>query len=47
MIEVIVTVEFNGRNYQTNVIGNKDMPEDEIRTLAEKQVINQWRKFVN
>ena len=47
MIEVIVTVEFNGRNYQTNVIGNKNMPDHEIKSLAEKQVINQWSKFVN
>ncbi|MBM4764609.1 BA3454 family stress response protein [Bacillus sp. B15-48] len=47
MIEVIVTVELNGRRYQTNVIGNKNMLEEEIRTLAEKQVIDQWGKSLN
>ena len=42
MCQVTVTVELNGKKYQTNVIAHKGMPEDAIKYLAEKQVLNQW-----
>ncbi|WP_338452300.1 BA3454 family stress response protein [Niallia oryzisoli] len=42
MIEVMVNVEYKGRNYRTNVIAYKGTPEDEILRLAKKQVIEQW-----
>ncbi|GIN88781.1 hypothetical protein J6TS2_51670 [Heyndrickxia sporothermodurans] len=42
MIEVIVTVNFKNRNYQTNVIVSKDTIWAKIRQLAEEQVKKQW-----
>ncbi len=42
MCEVIVTVELNGKKYQTNVIANKGMTNETIKHLAEKQVLKQW-----
>jgi predicted transcriptional regulator len=38
MIEVFVTVNFKDRNYQTNVIVNKDMAWEKIKRIAEEQV---------
>ncbi|WP_445290824.1 BA3454 family stress response protein [Bacillus cereus] len=42
MIEVCVTVNYNDRNYQTNVIVNKDTIWTKIEQLAEEQVKKQW-----
>ncbi|GMR64671.1 MULTISPECIES: BA3454 family stress response protein [Bacillus] len=42
MIEVCVTVNYNDRNYQTNVIVNKDTIWTKIKQLAEEQVKKQW-----
>jgi predicted transcriptional regulator len=42
MVEVIVTVNFKNKNYQTNVIVNKDLSCEKIRLLAEEQVAKQW-----
>jgi hypothetical protein len=42
MIEIIVTVEFKGKHYQTNVIGDKEMPIEKIELLAKQQVFKQW-----
>jgi hypothetical protein len=42
MIEVTVKVNFNERNYQTNVIVNKEMSWEKIKKLAEEQVKKQW-----
>jgi hypothetical protein len=42
MIEVFVTVNFKDRNYQTNVIVNKDMAWKKIKRIAEEQVKKQW-----
>ncbi|MGN4749716.1 MULTISPECIES: BA3454 family stress response protein [Bacillus cereus group] len=42
MIEVCVTVNYNDRNYQTNVIVNKDTIWKKINQLAEEQVKKQW-----
>ena len=44
MCEVTVTVELKGKKYQTNVIANKEMSDEAIKYLAEKQVIKQWSK---
>ncbi|WP_042454713.1 BA3454 family stress response protein [Neobacillus dielmonensis] len=43
MIEVMVTVQFKNRNYNTNVIVQKGMTDKEIKRLAEEQVMKQWR----
>lgn len=42
MMEVFVTVNFKGRNYQTNVIVDKDMTWEKINRIAEEQVVKQW-----
>ena len=42
MIEVCVTVNYKDRNYQTNVIVNKDTIWTKIEQLAEEQVKKQW-----
>lgn len=42
MKEVVVTVEYEGLKYKTNVIAYKGMSDDEIKRLAKKQVIQQW-----
>ena len=44
MIEVTVTVEYKGENYQTNVIARKEVSDEAIKYLAEKQVLKQWSK---
>ena len=44
MCEVTVTVELNGKKYQTNVIARKEMSDEAIKYLAEKQVLKQWSK---
>ena len=44
MCQVTVTVEFNGRRYQTNVIAEKGMSIEVIKTLAEKQILKQWNE---
>jgi hypothetical protein len=44
MCEVTVTVELNGKQYQTNVIAHKEMSDEVIKNLAEKQVLKQWSK---
>jgi hypothetical protein len=43
MCEFTVTVEFNGKKYQTNVIATKEMSYETIKHLAEKQILKQWR----
>jgi len=42
MVEVRITVRYEGLNYQTNVIAYKGMSDDEIKRLAQEQVIQQW-----
>ena len=44
MCEVTVTVELNEKKYQTNVIANKEMTDETIKYLVEKQVLKQWGK---
>jgi hypothetical protein len=42
MMEVFVTVNYQDRNYHTNVIVNKDMEWEKIKRIAEEQVKRQW-----
>lgn len=42
MVEVTVTINFQGKNYQTNVIVNKGASSEQIYQLAQKQVRKQW-----
>lgn len=42
MIEVFVTVKYKNKNYQTNVIVNKDMSSEKINLIAKEQVVKQW-----
>lgn len=44
MVQVNVTVQYDGKNYLTNVITSHDMSEDEIFQLALEQVKQQWDK---
>ncbi|MEH7885050.1 BA3454 family stress response protein [Bacillus sp. JJ1609] len=42
MREVTVTVDLKGKNYLTNVIADRDTPEEEIIETARQQVLKQW-----
>jgi hypothetical protein len=42
MFEVMVKVNYKGKNYQTNVLANKGMTCEKIIHIAEKQVEKQW-----
>jgi hypothetical protein len=42
MREVTVTVDLKGKNYLTNVIADRDTPEEEILEKARQQVFKQW-----
>ncbi|MEH7744076.1 BA3454 family stress response protein [Neobacillus drentensis] len=44
MLQVEVTVTFEGKSYLTNVIANRETSEDEIFQLALEQVQKQWKK---
>lgn len=43
MMEVFLIVNYKGKNYQTNVIVEREMAWDQIKRLAEAQVEKQWR----
>ncbi|MEH7443929.1 BA3454 family stress response protein [Bacillus sp. JJ1122] len=42
MREVTVTIDIKGKNYLTNVIADRDTPEEEIIETARQQVLKQW-----
>ncbi|MFJ7725812.1 BA3454 family stress response protein [Neobacillus sp. NPDC097160] len=44
MVQVEVTITFEGKSYLTNVITNRETSEDEILRLAFEQVQKQWKK---
>jgi hypothetical protein len=44
MVQVEVTVTFEGKRYLTNVITNRSTSEAEIFRLALEQVEKQWKK---
>jgi len=43
MVQVEVTVTFEGKSYLTNVIANRETSDDEIFQLALEQVQKQWK----
>jgi hypothetical protein len=44
MVQVEVTVTFEGKSYLTNVIAKRETSDDEIFQLALEQVQKQWKK---
>ncbi|PGY14245.1 hypothetical protein SAMN05444673_4601 [Bacillus sp. OV166] len=46
MVQVEVTVTFEGKSYLTNVIANRETSDDEIFQLALEQVQKQWKKII-
>ncbi|MDN3018718.1 BA3454 family stress response protein [Neobacillus drentensis] len=44
MVQVEVTITFEGRSYLTNVITTRDTTDEEILRLAFEQVQKQWKK---
>ncbi|WHY75578.1 BA3454 family stress response protein [Neobacillus sp. WH10] len=44
MVQVEVTITFEGKSYLTNVITNRETSDDEILRLAYEQVKKQWKK---
>ncbi|NHM31106.1 BA3454 family stress response protein [Neobacillus terrae] len=44
MVQVNITVNYEGKNYLTNVIAPKYTSEEEISRMAHQQVERQWRK---
>jgi hypothetical protein len=42
MVEVRVTIKYNGKNYKTNVIVNRGATREEIYKLAQEQIKKQW-----
>ena len=43
MVKFTVTVDLQGKFYQTNVIANRDTAHEEIMQLAISQVKKQWK----
>ncbi|MFL6554528.1 MAG: BA3454 family stress response protein [Bacillus sp. (in: firmicutes)] len=44
MVQVEVTVTFEGKSYLTNVIAHRETSDAEIFQLAIEQVEKQWKK---
>ncbi|MEH7438467.1 BA3454 family stress response protein [Neobacillus drentensis] len=44
MVQIEVTITFEGRSYLTNVITNPETSNEEILRLAYEQVQKQWKK---
>jgi hypothetical protein len=42
MMQINVTVNYKGKNYLTNVLANRNTPDEEILRLAFEQVKKQW-----
>ena len=43
MVKFIVTVDLEGKIYQTNVLAHRDTAKEEIMQLALSQVQKQWK----
>ena len=43
MVKFTVTVDLQGKFYQTNVLANRDTTQEEIMQLAISQVKKQWK----
>ncbi len=44
MVQINVKVEYEGKNYLTNVITSRETSEEEVFRLALEQVKQQWTK---
>ncbi len=44
MVQVEVTITFEGKSYLTNVITDRNTSDEEILRLAFEQVQKQWKK---
>jgi hypothetical protein len=44
MVQIEVTITFEGKSYLTNVITNPETSHEEILRLAYEQVQKQWKK---
>ncbi|WCK55788.1 BA3454 family stress response protein [Aneurinibacillus sp. Ricciae_BoGa-3] len=44
MVEITVTVNYRGEDYQTNVIVDRRAKKEEVLRLAQEQVRRQWRQ---
>ncbi|MDR6122888.1 BA3454 family stress response protein [Neobacillus rhizosphaerae] len=44
MVQIEVTITFEGRSYLTNVITNPETSNEEVLRLAYEQVQKQWKK---
>jgi hypothetical protein len=42
MVEVTVKLHYKGKNYLTNVIVNKNTPQEQILRIAHEQIKKQW-----
>jgi hypothetical protein len=42
MIQIIVEVNYNGENYQTNIVAPKGITCEKVKLLAEDQILKQW-----
>lgn len=43
MVQINVTVQYEGRNYLTNVIASRDASEEAVAKQAMEQVRRQWK----
>ncbi|GHI00941.1 BA3454 family stress response protein [Neobacillus kokaensis] len=44
MMQIEVTITFEGKSYLTNVITDRNTSDEEIMRLAFEQVEKQWKK---
>ncbi|WP_318502685.1 BA3454 family stress response protein [Bacillus sp. T3] len=44
MIKVTVTINYQGKNYVTNVLTDKETGEETIKQMAFEQVRKQWSR---
>lgn len=44
MVQVEVTITFEGKSYLTNVIADRNTSDEEIMRLAYEQVQKQWKR---
>ncbi len=44
MMQIDVTVTFEGKSYLTNVIADQNTSDEEIMRLASEQVEKQWKR---
>ncbi|MGJ9457255.1 BA3454 family stress response protein [Oceanobacillus sp. CF4.6] len=43
MIQVNITIDYDGKFYTTNVITSRDTSDEEVRKLAASQIEKQWK----